>query len=133
MPTLVKKPLESAISAEILRYFRIRRKWDNHEYVVPVTEDFEFLTDARRRFHGGRFESLYQAWRSGELLEPDLRVEVSKLGPERTVFFDSYLVRRHRSPLDLDRKIGERCVEDTDHQAVHRPVHLSGERKLLGK
>jgi len=83
--SLVKRPLESAISAEIFRYFQIRRKWDNHEYVVPVTEDFEFLTDARRWFHGDRFDSLYQAWRSGDLLEPDLRVGISQLRILRTM------------------------------------------------
>src|SRR5713226_6879947 len=93
--SLVKRPLESDVSAEILRYFHVRKKWDNREYVVPVTEDFEFLNEARRRFHGDRFERLYQAWRSGELLERDLRVEFSQLRPERTVFFDTYLVRGH--------------------------------------
>src|SRR6266481_3881919 len=56
---IVKQPLESDVSGEILRYFEIRRKWEKHEYVVPVTADFEFLNEARRRFHGERFESLY--------------------------------------------------------------------------
>src|SRR5260370_895456 len=39
--SLVKRPLESDTSAEILRYFRIRQRWDNHEHEIPVTEDFE--------------------------------------------------------------------------------------------
>ncbi len=82
--SFVKRPLESDTSAEMLRYFCIRKKWDNHEYVVPVTEDFEFLIDARRRFHGHRFESLYHAWRSGELNEQDLRVEFLRLRSART-------------------------------------------------
>src|SRR6266404_6168008 len=30
----VKQPLESDVSSEILRYFNVRRKWENHEYVV---------------------------------------------------------------------------------------------------
>src|SRR5258708_8848269 len=63
----VKQPLESDVSGEILRYFEIRRKREKHEYVVPVTADFEFLNEARRRFHGERFESLYQAWLSGPI------------------------------------------------------------------
>src|SRR5207237_6496185 len=50
--SLVKRPLESDVSSEILRYFQIRKKWDNHEYVIPVTGDLEFLNEARRRFHG---------------------------------------------------------------------------------
>jgi len=129
---LVKRPLESDVSSEVLRYFQVRKKWDNREYVVPVTEDFEFLNDARRRFHGSRFESLYDSWRTGELKELDLRREFSQLTPDRTVFFDTYLVKDHRSPVSEDRNDGERCMKDTDHHPVHRSVHPSGERKLVG-
>jgi hypothetical protein len=130
--TLVKRPLESDVSSEVLRYFQVRRKWDNREYVVPVTEDFEFLNDARRRFHGERFESLYEAWRTGALKERDLRREFSQLTPDRTVFFDTYLVKAHWSPVAVDSKAGERCMNDTDHLTVHRSVHPDGERKLVG-
>jgi hypothetical protein len=96
----VKQPLESDVSSEILRYFDIRRRWEKHEYVVPVTADFEFLNEARRRFHGDRFEGLYEAWITGRTDERELRLEFSQLTPERTVFFDTYLVRNGRSPLD---------------------------------
>jgi hypothetical protein len=127
--SLVKRPLELDTSAEIFRYFHIRKKWENHEYVVPVTEDFEFLTDARQRFRGHRLDSLYHAWRCGEFSEQELRVEFLRLWPERTVSFDTYLVRTHRLPLDFERESGERCVKDNDHH----PVHPVGEWKLLGK
>jgi hypothetical protein len=131
--SLVKRPLESDTSAEISRYFQIRKKWDNHEYVVPVTEDLEFLNIARQRFRGDCFDSLYHKWRSGELGVEALRAGFSRLRPERSVFFESYLVRSHRRPVDPERKIGERCVKDTDHQPVHRSVNPVCEGKLLGK
>jgi hypothetical protein len=102
----VKQPLESDVSGEILRYFGIRRKWEKHEYVVPVAADFEFLNDARRRFHGERFESLYQGWAAGRIAEPELRLEFSQLTPERSVFFETYLVRNGRSPLDEKHRPG---------------------------
>jgi hypothetical protein len=102
----VKQPLESDISGELLRYFGVRRKWEKHEYVVPVTADFEFLNEARLRFHGERFESLYQAWLTGQIAERDLRLEFPQLTPERTIFFDTYLVRNGRSPLDETRRNG---------------------------
>jgi hypothetical protein len=76
---MVKRPLESDVSSEILRYFEICKKWDNHEYVIPVTGDLEFLNEARRRFHGERFETLYRAWRFGELCDRDLRAEFCQL------------------------------------------------------
>ncbi len=130
--TLVERPVESDVSNDILRFFQIRKKWDNREYVVPVTEDFEFLSEARRRFHGDRFENLYGAWRSGDVSERDLRVQFSQSRPDCAVFFDTYLVKRHWFPFDLEGNSGERCVKDTDHHTVHRSVHPLGERKLLG-
>jgi hypothetical protein len=90
--SLVKRPLESDTSAEILRYFHIRKKWENHEYVVPVTDDLEFLTDARQRFHGPQMDGLYQAWRCSELTEQELRAEFLRLWPERTIFFNTCVI-----------------------------------------
>jgi hypothetical protein len=102
----VERPVELDESAEILRYFGIRRKWERHEYVVPVTADFEFLNEARRRFHGERFESLYRGWFAGRIAEPDLRLEVSQSTAERAIFFDTYLLRNGYSPLDEKRRHG---------------------------
>jgi hypothetical protein len=96
----VKQPLESDVSSEILRYFHVRRKWENHEYIVPVAADFEFLNEARKRFHGERFDSLYAAWIAGTVSESDLRLECSQLTPGRTISFDTYLVRNRHSPID---------------------------------
>lgn len=96
----VERPLESGVSSEILRYFTVRRKWENHEYVVPVAADFEFLNEARRRFHGERFDRLYAAWIAGGISESQLRLEFSQLTPGRTVLFDTYLVRNGHSPID---------------------------------
>src|SRR2546429_8031143 len=81
--SLVKRPLESDVSGEILRYFQVRRKWERHEYVVPIADDQEFLRDARRRFHGDRFESLYQGWSKGTITERELRLEFSQLRHDR--------------------------------------------------
>jgi hypothetical protein len=96
---VVKRPLESDVSSEILRYFQIRAKWERHEYVVPVTEDFEFLKEGRRRFHGERFETLYQSWVEGKVSERELRSEFLQLRPDHHVFFDTFLVKLHGSPL----------------------------------
>ena len=129
---MVKRPLESDVSSEILRYFQIRKKWDNHEYVVPVTADLEFLNQARRRFHGDRFETLYRAWSFGELSEGDLRAEFSQLRPDRAVFFDTFLVNPHGSPLAVASGNGDGCVKYTDHLRRHGSRHLEGDAKLLG-
>jgi hypothetical protein len=96
----LKLPLESDVPTALLRYFSIRLKWEKHEYVVPVTADFEFLSEARRRFQGERFETLYQAWIAERIAEPQLRLEFSQPGPTRTALFETYLVRNQRSPID---------------------------------
>jgi hypothetical protein len=98
--SFVMEPLEADVSSEILRYFSIRRRWERHEYVVPHTDDLEFLSEGRRRFHGERFENLYRAWFSGSLDEAALRLEFAQITPGRKVSFDTYLVRKHRSPVD---------------------------------
>ena len=95
----VKKPLESDVSGEIIRYFQVRKRFESRQYIVPVTEDFEFLNEARRRFHEERFENLYQSWDSGALSEPELRRQLCQMQPDRTVFFETYLVGQHRSHL----------------------------------
>src|SRR5437899_2507205 len=129
---MVKRPLESDVSSEILHYFQIRKKWDNHEYVIPVTADLEFLNEGRRRFHGERFETLYGAWRFGEVGERDLRAEFSQLRPARAVFFETFLVNPHGSPLAVASGNGDGCLKDTDHLWHHGSRHPGGDAKLLG-
>ena len=102
---LVKRPLESDMSTEVLRYFAVRQRFEKREYLVPVTEDFEFLNDARSRFHGDRFERLYRAWLAGTLSEKELRQEFCQAEPHRRIFFETCLVAEHNSHLsEAERK-----------------------------
>ena len=130
--SLVKRPLESDVSGELLRYFQVRRKWERHEYVVPVTEDLEFLNEARRRFHGDRFEGFYQDWSTGTVTERDLRLEFSQLKHDRPVFFGTFLVQEHSSPVVEIIFRGDGCVKDTRNPTRHRSRHPGGDAKLLG-
>jgi hypothetical protein len=123
---IVQRPLESDVSSEILRYFQIRKKWDNHEYVIPVTADLEFLNEARRQFHGERFDSLYRAWRIGELGESELRAEFAQIKPGRAVYFDTCLVNEHVSPLTVGPEGGEACMKEDHHPTLHVSRHPEG-------
>lgn len=127
--SLVGSPLESKVWSDVLRYFQIRKRWENHEYVVPVTADLVFLNEGRRRFHGARFDGLYRDWQAGELSESGLRTEFAQFAPDRTIFFDTYLVRNHRSPLAMERRMGERGMKEPDHRIVHLAVHPDNEWK----
>jgi len=97
--SVVKQPLESDMSSEVLRYFQVRQRFETRQYVVPITEDFEFLNEAKSRFHGDRFERLYKAWISGTLGEHELRHEFCQMERHRTVTFETYLVVKRRSYL----------------------------------
>src|SRR5262249_42417011 len=130
--SLVKRPLESDISGEILRYFQIRAKWERHEYVVPITEDLEFLNEGRRRFQGERFDRLFEEWKAGKIAEHELRLQFSRQEPGQAVFFSTFLVHPHGSPVDEATRRGDGCVKDTRHRDRHRSRHPAGDAKLLG-
>lgn len=126
--SMVRRPLEVDVSHEILRYFEIRKKWENHEYIIPVTRDLEFLKDARERYRNEEsIEHLYKFWWRGELAESELRAEISKRKPQRAIFFDTYLAVGDRSLSAGDAGQGDRCMKDTDHPSVHGLFHFEGE------
>ncbi len=128
--TLVERPFESDVSSELLRYFQVRVRWERHEYVVPVTEDLEFLNDARRRFHGDRFESLFEAWSTGKITERELRLEFPQLKSGRPVFFESFLVQQRGSPVSEFIRRGDGCAKDTRHPS-RRPAHRDCARRNI--
>ncbi len=128
--SVVKKPLESDVSGEILRYFGVRKKFENREYVVPVTEDFEFLNEAKRRFHGDRFESVPSlVLRSTERTTITARV-LPNAARSRRVFRELYGDPASFPSGGKGARTGERGMKDTDHPSVHPSVHLFGERKF---
>jgi hypothetical protein len=90
--SLVKTPLESDVSTELLRYFKVRSIWDTKEFRTLTNNDLLFLNESRRRFHGERFEDLFRNWKAGRLREADIRSEFEQTVPNRKVFFAPYLV-----------------------------------------
>ena len=130
--SLVNRPLESTASSEILRYFQIRKKWDNHEYIIPVTADLEFLRDARERFQEEKIENLYKYWHCDGLSVPELRAQISQQRPERSIFFDTYLVNTHRPLVTVNACRGDGCMKHPNHRLRHDSRHTAGDAKLLG-
>jgi len=95
---------------DILRYFQIREKWERHDYIVPVVEDFEFLNRARKFFDGERIEQLYRLWTAREIADKALCLEFppSKPDPGPPALFDTFLVKPTGAPLDESFRGGER-------------------------
>ena len=73
--SLVATPLGSDVSADLSRYFRIRKAWELSRYTSLTEADLIFRNQAKSRFAGQRFEHLYRAWKVGRVTESDLRQE----------------------------------------------------------
>jgi len=98
---LVKIPLESDIARDLLRYFRVRKAWDEKQYTAVTDADLIFRNHARIRFTGERFEGLYRGWKNGRVNEMGIRQEVGTNERKHTVGFDTFLLRRIAPAADF--------------------------------
>ena len=51
-------------SPGLLRYFELRQAWEREEYEEVNSEGLIYLDQSRRKYAGGRYESLYQDWKN---------------------------------------------------------------------
>jgi hypothetical protein len=71
--SLVVIPLGSDVSADLLRYFEIRKAWDLCQYTSLTEADLIFRNQAKTRFAAQRFEHLYRGWKVGRVTKSDIR------------------------------------------------------------
>ena len=99
--SLVKIPLESDIAGDLLRYFQVRKAWDEKQYADLSDADLVFRNHARTRFSGERFERLYRGWKNGRVNESAIEQEFQTNDRKRIVHFETYLLGR-MSPACTD-------------------------------
>jgi len=104
--SLVKIPLESDIGDDLLRYFRVRKAWDEKKYAAVSDGDLIFRNQARSRFNGARFEGLYRGWKNGRISEGAIRQQVGTNDRKRAVGFDTFLLRRAGAPESSSQECG---------------------------
>jgi hypothetical protein len=85
--SLVAIPLGSDVSADLLRYFQIRKAWDLSRYTSLTEADLIFRNQAKARFGGQRFEHLYRGWKVGRVTESDIRQDFGGGTRHATVHF----------------------------------------------
>jgi hypothetical protein len=113
-------------SDELLRYFRLRKAWEQKKYALFSNSDIEWLNDATRRFATRRIESLYAGWCAGEVVEPDLRQEFPRANPRTTIAFETCLVQPSGSPSrQAGKPLKSSSVPDFRHR--HFPLQPSAE------
>jgi hypothetical protein len=81
---LVTIPLRSDLSADLLRYFKIRKAWDLSPYSSLSETDLLFRNQATARFAGEHFEHLYRGWKANRVSEADMRHELGG-GNQQTI------------------------------------------------
>jgi hypothetical protein len=102
----VKIPLESDIAADLIRYFRARSIWNSPEFRTLGKTDLLFFNEAKRRFAGDRFETLFKNWKAGRIDEAELRAEFPSKVPNRKVYFETYFVPKQQDFRAKDDESG---------------------------
>lgn len=120
--SLVRVPLESDIAEALLRYFRVRKAWDEKEYATLSDGELVFRNEARLRFRGERFEKLYREWTVQRLSGDAVRREFRSDGRKRTVRFSACLVPRV-SPRIERENVGEERKNDIPHRTEGVGLH----------
>jgi hypothetical protein len=91
-------PLGSDVSADLVRYFQIRKAWDLSQYGSVTDADLIFRNQAKTRFVGQRFEHLYRGWKVGRVSDSDIRQEFGCSSRHATVHFATEVLRRVAVP-----------------------------------
>ena len=90
--SFVKIPLECNIADDLLRYFRVRKAWEEKKYREVTEADLIFRNQARKRFPGERFEGMYRGWKNRHISESTIRSEVGINDRKHAVGFDTFLL-----------------------------------------
>ena len=96
--SLVTIPHGSDVSADLLRYFQIRKTWDLSRYTSLSEADLIFRNQARTRFAGQRFEHLYRGWKVGRVTDADVRADFGGSKLHATVHFSAEVLLRFAVP-----------------------------------
>src|SRR5712691_8987390 len=105
--SLVAIPLGSDVSADLLRYFQIRKAWDLSRYTSLTEADLIFHNQAKTRFAGQRFEHLYRGWKVGRVTQADICQEFGGSNRRVTVHFATELLCRFAVPEQEPEGKGE--------------------------
>jgi hypothetical protein len=85
--SVVRIPLESDIAEDLLRYFRVRKLWDEKCYTEVSDAELIFRNQARARFKGEIFDGLYRGWRMGLVSAESIRERLALNDRRHSVAF----------------------------------------------
>jgi len=91
---LVRTPLESDITPDLVRYFKTQAIWETAEFRTLSKEDLLFLNQAKQRFNGEPFETWLRDWKSSRITEAEIRSELTTSKAKRSVDFETVLLTK---------------------------------------
>jgi hypothetical protein len=104
--SLVTIPLGSDVSADLARYFQIRKTWDLSRYTSLSETDLIFRNNAKARFAGQRFEHLYRGWKVGRITDADIRLDFGGSHNVASVHFAAEVLDRIVAPREEAERKG---------------------------
>jgi hypothetical protein len=90
--SVVRIPLESDIAEDLLRYFRVRKLWDEKHYAEVSDAELIFRNQARARFKGEIFDGLYRGWRMGLVSAESIRERLAANDRRHSVAFGTLML-----------------------------------------
>jgi hypothetical protein len=91
--SLVTIPLVSNPSEDLLRYFTVRKAWDERQYALLSEADLIFRNQAKQRFAAPRFEQMYRSWKAGRVADAQVRDEFQSSKSRHIVHFETRLLK----------------------------------------
>ncbi len=104
--SLVKVPLEDQIAEQLLRYFQVRKAWDEKQYGAVTDADLLFRNAARTRFSSERFEALYRGWKRARISDDAIRREFAGGERKRAIRFETCLLAKTVDEVEVGQEVG---------------------------
>ena len=82
---------------DLLRYFVVRTKGNRKQYGLVTDADLIFRNEAKKRFTGPRFETLYRLWSRNQLPADIARHQTQVLPASERIRFQAITVPGHES------------------------------------
>jgi hypothetical protein len=99
-------PRSGELSAQVIRYFRLRSAWEAKRYEALSNDDLEFLNHARQCFSGELFEATYRKWQTGAVAESELVAQLDgRSGRKQEITFSTCLLPRDYSSFGQNSRL----------------------------
>ena len=89
---------------DLLRYFDVRTKWNRKQYGQVTDADLIFRNEAKKRFTGPRFETLYRLWSRNPLPSDIARQESPRFPASERIRFQAITVPGHETVFGKSAK-----------------------------